>query len=169
MASSLHEQDLNYCRIRKITTTITFINFNHLQKLHLLGSDFVSKFPSWMTNISSLESVDLSDHRLHGPIPLDLSVLPHLKHLNLEALGQLTGNCTELLKGSWGSIESLNFWGNKLYGQLPLSICIAIHDLSSYGIVGLSETCHHVTAHPLANLRVLSRGDNDKMSGIILS
>ncbi|KAG9441608.1 hypothetical protein H6P81_017462 [Aristolochia fimbriata] len=86
--------------------------------LNLQDNSFRSPIPSWVANITSLVSVDLSHNRFGGEVPLDFSKLPCLQKLDLRD-NNLIGNSSKVLAGEWESIKILDVGENQLYGELP--------------------------------------------------
>ncbi|XP_065869993.1 receptor-like protein EIX2 isoform X2 [Euphorbia lathyris] len=119
---NLIELHLSACGLSSIASSLTSVNFTSLAVLDLSSNSLNSMFPNWLVNISSLKSVDLSLCDLYGRIPLGFGDLPNLQLLNLGNNDNLTASCNQLFKGSWRSIEFLDFSINKLHGRLPASI-----------------------------------------------
>ncbi|KAI3510872.1 hypothetical protein L1887_18009 [Cichorium endivia] len=116
--TSLTTLHLQSCRL----STLSPVFLPGLSDLDLSMNSFNSKFPDWVSNLTSLSFLDLSSCGFYGRIPLSLSELPNLRSLNLAMNYNLTGSCTLLFRGSWPKIEVLDFGSNKLHGKIPASI-----------------------------------------------
>ncbi|KAL4561914.1 hypothetical protein LXL04_034097 [Taraxacum kok-saghyz] len=103
-------------------STLSPFDLPSLSDLDLSMNSFNYKFPDWILNLTTLSSLDLSSCGFYGRIPLGLSELPNLRYVNLALNYNLTGSCTQLLRGSWPKIEVLDLASNKLHGKLPTSI-----------------------------------------------
>ncbi|MED6149301.1 hypothetical protein PIB30_061087 [Stylosanthes scabra] len=71
-------------------------------------------------NLVLLTNLDLSNNRLEGPIPKELSSLSGLHGLNL-SFNNLSGEIPEMI-GDMRSLESIDFSHNKLFGAIPSSM-----------------------------------------------
>ncbi|KAL5981570.1 hypothetical protein ACLOJK_015632 [Asimina triloba] len=77
--------------------------------------------PSWLTNLSTLSHLDLSDNNLHGIIPSSLFTLPSLQSLRLWG-NQLCGQLSEFHNLSSSVLEIIDLSENQLQGKIPRSI-----------------------------------------------
>ncbi|KAL5981567.1 hypothetical protein ACLOJK_015629 [Asimina triloba] len=77
--------------------------------------------PSWLTNLSTLTHLDLSDNNLHGIIPSSLFTLPSLQSLRLWG-NQLSGQLSEFHNLSSSVLEITDLSENQLQGKIPRSI-----------------------------------------------
>ncbi|EEF44071.1 serine/threonine-protein kinase bri1, putative [Ricinus communis] len=118
----LNELHLSDCGLSSFISMLTSVNFTSLTVLDLSANRFNSMLPSWLVNISSLVSVDLSISTLYGRIPLGFGDMQNLQSLKLQNNDNLTANCSQLLRGNWERIEVLDFALNKLHGELPASL-----------------------------------------------
>ncbi|XP_010273195.1 PREDICTED: receptor-like protein 12 [Nelumbo nucifera] len=125
MLSSLTELHLSDCGLSGVIPSLrpqSVINFTSLAVIDLSFNNFNSEIPNWILNVSSLVHVDLRGNRLHGRIPLGISELPKLKYLDLSWNQNLSASCSQLFRGSWRKIESLELSNNRIHGKLPASI-----------------------------------------------
>ncbi|XP_027357264.1 receptor-like protein EIX1 [Abrus precatorius] len=88
-------------------------------------------------------SIDLSDNKLTGEIPRDITNLDGLNFLNLSH-NQLTGHIPQSI-GSMRSLQSIDFSRNQLSGQIPTTISnlsfISLLNLSYNHLKGKIPTC----------------------------
>ncbi|KAJ0571770.1 putative non-specific serine/threonine protein kinase [Helianthus annuus] len=99
------------CNKNNITiTSISLENFNLQGNLDLF--DF--------STLSSLESLNLGNNQLTGPIRSEIRYLRRLKDLNFSS-NQLTGRIP-LELGELRSLENLDLGSNDLDGQIPISL-----------------------------------------------
>ncbi|XP_059629467.1 receptor-like protein EIX1 [Cornus florida] len=89
-------------------------------------------------SLALLKSIDLSDNRLVGKIPEEISSLTGLGSLNL-SWNYLMGHIIQKI-GQLKMLESLNLSRNQLFGKIPISIThlnfLAILDLSNNNLSG---------------------------------
>ncbi|XP_020591158.1 putative leucine-rich repeat receptor-like serine/threonine-protein kinase At2g24130 isoform X2 [Phalaenopsis equestris] len=89
-------------------------------RLDLKGKSLVGTISPYLSNLSSLELLELSDNYLQGPIPVEIGLLSNLELLGIE------GNEIESeIPESFGKFMKLRYIGlsnNKLYGKLPTSL-----------------------------------------------
>ncbi|CAL9004192.1 unnamed protein product [Prunus brigantina] len=119
--SSLTELHLSGCGLSGLIHSPRVINFTSLAVIELDLNSFNSEIPSWLVNISSLESVSISYSGLYGRIPLGFSELPSLKVLDLSGNENLTASCSQLFRGGWKKTEVIYLASNNLHGKLPAS------------------------------------------------
>ncbi|GJY76399.1 leucine-rich repeat protein [Tanacetum coccineum] len=96
MIPSVSELHLSDCELQKINFSPTYLNFStrsNIQHLDLSWNQIEGRFPSVLTNLSSLLSLDLSYNFLNSSIP----VMPKLLKLDL------SGN-------KFGRIEDVGIW-----------------------------------------------------------
>ncbi|KAK1282339.1 hypothetical protein QJS10_CPB22g01059 [Acorus calamus] len=122
--SSLVELQLSGCSLPSIAPFLhNSINFTSLVNIDLSFNAFsASTILGWISNITSLEHIDISNNNMRGSVPLQLSELPHLKYLSLAGNHNLTSNISELLSGQWSRIETLTVADNQVFGEIPPSI-----------------------------------------------
>ncbi|KAL6312594.1 hypothetical protein AAG906_005995 [Vitis piasezkii] len=141
----------------------------HLQAF-IKSNQFISMFPEWLLNVSSLGSIDISYNQLHGRIPLGLGELPNLQHLDL--FDNYLGRYLSIVEEELEKIEFLNLGDNELHGPIPSSFgnfCnLKYLDLSLNYLNGSLpeiikgiETCS--SKSPLPNLTELYLYDNQLM------
>ncbi|CAB4268168.1 unnamed protein product [Prunus armeniaca] len=119
--SSLTELHLSGCGLSGLIHSPRVINFTSLAVIELDFNGFNSEIPSWLVNISSLESVSISYCGLYGRIPLGFSELPSLKVFDLSGNENLTASCSQLFRGGWKKTEVIYLASNNLHGKLPAS------------------------------------------------
>ena len=112
----LTELHLDGCSLSGSIPFPSFVNFTSLRVISINLNQFISMFPEWLLNVSSLGSIDISYSQLHGRIPLGLGELPNLQHLDLFD-NYLEGSISQLLRKSWKKIEFLNLGDNELHGK----------------------------------------------------
>ncbi|RVX13360.1 putative inactive leucine-rich repeat receptor kinase XIAO [Vitis vinifera] len=113
----LTELHLDGCSLSGSIPSPSFVNFTSLLVISINSNQFISMFPEWLLNVSSLGSIDISYNQLHGRIPLGLGELPNLQYIDLSGNDNLRGSISQLLRKSWKKIEFLNFGGNELHGK----------------------------------------------------
>ena len=113
----LTELHLDGCSLSGSIPFPSFVNFTSLRVISINLNQFISMFPEWLLNVSSLGSIDISYSQLHGRIPLGLGELPNLQYVDLSDNDNLRGNISQLLRKSWKKIEFLNFHRNELHGK----------------------------------------------------
>ncbi|KAJ9693382.1 hypothetical protein PVL29_012235 [Vitis rotundifolia] len=172
---NLTELHLDGCSLSGSIPSPSFVNFTSLLVISIKSNQFISMFPEWLLNVSSLGSIDISDNQLHGRIPLGLGELPNLQHLDLSWNFNLEGNISQLLRKSWKKIEFLSLGQNDLYGPIPSSFgnfCnLKYLDLSHNNLNGSLheiikgiETCS--SKSPLPNLTELYLSYNQLMGNL---
>ncbi|KAM6552655.1 hypothetical protein CsatB_013417 [Cannabis sativa] len=123
------------------------INIQRFIYLGLSGNNFVGEIPEFSKTSNSsqtplpnhLESLDLSDNLLSGPIPSWIYSLPLLSYLSLSN-NNLTGPIKEFHSKS---LQYLYLHSNKLNGEIPNSIfqqeSLSLLDLSYNNLDGVVE------------------------------
>ncbi|RVW49168.1 Receptor-like protein kinase HSL1 [Vitis vinifera] len=71
----LTELHLDGCSLSGSIPSPSFVNFTSLLVISINSNQFISMFPEWLLNVSSLGSIDISNNQLHGRIPLGLGEL----------------------------------------------------------------------------------------------
>ncbi|XP_034680072.1 receptor-like protein EIX2 [Vitis riparia] len=118
----LIELHLHDCGLFGSVSSPSSINLTSLSVIRISDNFLNSKFPIWLLNLSSLVSIDVSYNKLYGQISPSFGELPNLQHLDLSWNMNLTGSCSQMLRGSWKKIEALNLAGNNFLGTIPSSI-----------------------------------------------
>lgn len=113
-ASKLEVVDVSYNRLSGIQAN--WGTGVPLKRVNLRGNQIAQGIPPKLFQISSLESLDLGDNRLTGPIP-DVSRLTNLKTLRLDR-NNLTGTIPAGL-GTLRNLTQLFLGGNALTGSVP--------------------------------------------------
>ncbi|GLJ13482.1 hypothetical protein SUGI_0213340 [Cryptomeria japonica] len=122
------------------------VNLSSLSHLYLVDSDVTHQhFPIWISNLTSLVSLNLFNYSLHDSIPSTVLSLPHLKNLLLSYNPDLKVDLTFIVQhasqlrslsiyrsnvggvipnsvGNMSSLTSLHLRGNKIEGVLPPAI-----------------------------------------------
>ncbi|XP_043721131.1 receptor-like protein EIX1 [Telopea speciosissima] len=147
MLPSLSELHLSSCQLSNIPLSISSLhsyaaNFTSLLVLELTLNNFSSSIiPPWISNITSLTVLDLSDTDIGGRIPKTLGNLCNLKRLDLSDC-KINGGITEYVNSlsmcnSSSRLETLHLGYNyKVSGLIPSSI----GNLSSLIELDLSAT-----------------------------
>ncbi|XP_057764082.1 calmodulin-binding receptor kinase CaMRLK [Salvia miltiorrhiza] len=86
-SSPLRKIDLSFNRFRNFTY---LSNFPNLTSLNLSGNDFRVALPLWFTNLTNLQSLDISGCNISGNLS-PISGLKSLKHLDI-SINRFTGN-----------------------------------------------------------------------------
>ncbi|KAH7657433.1 Non-specific serine/threonine protein kinase protein, partial [Dioscorea alata] len=91
-----------------------------LQYLYMYGNQFGGTIPASLSNATELNTVDLSDNNLHGPIHENLGILPRLTWFSLSR-NQLEANGWYFLTAltNCSRLRVLELHDNKLGGRLP--------------------------------------------------
>ncbi|CAI0429716.1 unnamed protein product [Linum tenue] len=117
---SLTELYLSNCRISH-NPPIARVNLSSLSTLDLFRNQFgPTSFPSWVSQLKSLTSLDLAGNNLQGAIPGELQNLTSLVHLTLSS-NKFNGPLPDWLF-SFRHLEYLDISANKLEGRVPNSI-----------------------------------------------
>ncbi|KAL9312814.1 hypothetical protein ACSQ67_018266 [Phaseolus vulgaris] len=104
------------------------VQYLALSELHLSG-----KLPARLSNLTYLNSLDLSGNNLHGEIPHELGHLQRLQNLDLSN-NKLTGKVPPSL-GNLFSMKSLVLARNRFEGEIPTEL----GNLSSLSYLALSD------------------------------
>ncbi|KAI7726920.1 hypothetical protein M8C21_024551, partial [Ambrosia artemisiifolia] len=144
----LSENDFKGCWIQNINFSPTNLNFStrsNIQHLDLSLNRIEGRFPSVLTNMSSLLSLDLSENMLNSPIPampnllkLDISANNFMqiddvgiwRHCHIKELigsynklkGEMIGPSTNVSKCSQNALEILYLDSNTLNFSIPESL-----------------------------------------------
>nr|GLL35395.1 receptor like protein 30-like [Ipomoea trifida] len=114
-----------------------------LNSLHYFFFDFElvtwkGKEAEYRENLKFLKVIDLSNNKLVGEIPIDLTDLHGLISLNLSK-NNLTGSIPYRI-GEMNSLEILDLSKNQLFGAIPVSMAnlsfLAVLDLSNNNLSG---------------------------------
>uniref|UniRef100_A0A2K1YPM3 Leucine-rich repeat-containing N-terminal plant-type domain-containing protein n=1 Tax=Populus trichocarpa TaxID=3694 RepID=A0A2K1YPM3_POPTR len=111
---------------RNFPDSLPTTNLTALRIFRLGYNNFSNFLPRWLSNISTLEVLDLSISRMKGPIDhISWRKLCKLQPLYLSN-NDISGEIVDLVAGLSGcgnaSLEALQLVGNKLSGQIPDSI-----------------------------------------------
>jgi hypothetical protein len=91
----------------------------YLETLHLDGNAFLSQFPTWLTSMTSLIDLQMSNANLSGSLPFKLSQMPRIGSISL-GNNKLSANVSQIFQGQWKSLTFLQIPYNSLYGFIPL-------------------------------------------------
>lgn len=139
-------------------------NLTELQELVLNSVDMSYEVPSFLTNLSSLTSLDLGNCGLQGSIPQNIFRLPNLQNLILSYNKNLT---SVFPKVNWSSpLRFMDLYGCNFMGSIPASL----GNLSQLTYLDLSYNnfSGHIPS-TLSNLQQLRHLDlsNNKFTGQI--
>ncbi|XP_065867845.1 receptor-like protein EIX2 [Euphorbia lathyris] len=147
MVPSLLQLHLNNCNLQELPTSLPFVNLTSLVIIDLSRNIFDSPMPTWIFNISGLETIlfassnligslpnsftnlislqhiDLSEQFLNGSLPSSLGKLRKLQSLRLSS-NDFSGNVIEFIDSLSGnnSLEVLDLTRNRFDGELPVSL-----------------------------------------------
>ena len=116
--NTIHVQ-YNFGMNWSLPSNVEDIEDTQLERIVLVNS-FIGTIPSWVAELTQLQTLDLSRNSFQGAIPEAIGDLSSLKYLNL-----MENNLTETIPSSLGNltaIEVLNLGNNALQGELPASI-----------------------------------------------
>ncbi|CAN1344612.1 Receptor-like protein EIX2 [Linum perenne] len=136
---SLSELYLSNCQIRQ-NPPLVHVNLSSLSVLDLGYNQFVeTSFPSWISHLKSLTSLDLRRNNLRGPFPNQLQNLTSLVALRLSS-NKFNGSIPDWLF-QFHHLEDLDVFHNELDGTVPNGIgnltSLTILDLSfNYNLKG---------------------------------
>ncbi|CAN1344614.1 Receptor-like protein EIX2 [Linum perenne] len=147
---SLSELYLSNCQIRQ-NPPLVHVNLSSLSVLDLGYNQFVeTSFPSWISHLKSLTSLDLRRNNLRGPFPNQLQNLTSLVALRLSS-NKFNGSIPDWLF-QFHHLEDLDVFHNELDGTVPNGIgnltSLTILDLSfNYNLKGgvtesFKSLCH---------------------------
>ncbi|KAL4271495.1 hypothetical protein GQ457_13G030200 [Hibiscus cannabinus] len=102
-----------------------------LMKIDLSNNKLYGKLPSWIGNLSSLDTLVLSNNSFEGSIPMEFCNLYSLQFLDLSQ-NNLSGSIPSCFNPPY--LHHVHLHGNRLNGPLPL----AFHNSSSLVTLDLS-------------------------------
>ncbi|EAE2482686.1 MucBP domain-containing protein [Listeria innocua] len=102
---------------KKVGVDLTFEDLAKIKTISLSNRSLTGEVPPEIKNLVSLERLLLYSNNLSGEIPSELGQLQKLTELRLD-YNQFSGKIPDGL----GNIPSIALQGNKLVGQLPLSL-----------------------------------------------
>ncbi|PKA59931.1 LRR receptor-like serine/threonine-protein kinase FLS2 [Apostasia shenzhenica] len=117
---------------RSFTCGISCSADGRITAVALDPAGYSGHLPDAISNLSHLETLDLSNNNFHGPIPSSLSSLTNLQHLVLTSnsfTGQIPWSFSNL-----SSLKTLELARNSFYGVIPSYLS----SLSALAIVDLS-------------------------------
>ncbi|XP_020079862.1 LRR receptor-like serine/threonine-protein kinase GSO1 [Ananas comosus] len=144
MLHSVTELSLSECRLTKIPTSLSYVNFTSLKfldisfngpfnttlptwlwnltklsYLYLGNSGFHGKIPDSLGNLTSLNTLWLDSNNFEGSIPTSIQNMCNLVRIDLSSAG-IDGDIAELgpLHCPWKNMETLILGNNKLHGSL---------------------------------------------------
>ncbi|WRX11577.1 Leucine-rich repeat - like 10, partial [Theobroma cacao] len=131
--------------------------FNSLFHIDLSNSNLFDKLPRWISNLSNLENLVLSNNHFEDLIGMKLCNLDGLRVLDLRKqfirLYTITGNIPKWI-GTLSALGVLVLKANHLDGRIPVELCklhsLSIIDLSQNMLSGPIPSC-------LGNLTLGSR------------
>ncbi|KAK7353420.1 hypothetical protein VNO80_18867 [Phaseolus coccineus] len=106
----------NHCNWYGVTCTKVG---NRVQSLNLPGLSLSANLSPHLSNLTFLQSLDLSNNKFHGQIPKDFAHLSLLSVINLPS-NNLSGTLPPQL-GHLHRLKILDFSANKITGQIPQS------------------------------------------------
>ncbi len=133
-------------------------NLTNLETLDLSENQLSGEIPRELGSLANLEWLELQDNQLSGPIPTQLARMSRLQYLDLE-LNELSGEIPREL-GSLANLEWLALDHNQLIGEIPLELA----NLTNLRILWLggNELSGEIPAQlgSLASLESLGLGAN---------
>ena len=133
-------------------------NLTNLETLDLSENQLSGEIPRELGSLANLEWLALQDNQLSGPIPTQLARMSRLQYLDLE-LNELSGEIPREL-GSLANLEWLALDHNQLSGEIPLELA----NLTNLRILWLggNELSGEIPAQlgSLASLESLGLGAN---------
>ncbi|CAN0860820.1 Receptor-like protein EIX2 [Linum grandiflorum] len=119
LVPNLSELYLSNCQISdsSFPDLVHHLNLSSLSVLDL-GFNRFSSFPSWVSHLKSLTSLNLRENNLRGPVPEDLRNLTSIRVLTLSN-NMFNGSIPNWLFFSFPHLEDLNFAASYLDGELP--------------------------------------------------
>ncbi|PWA46259.1 leucine-rich repeat protein [Artemisia annua] len=184
MFPSLSELRLSMCEIQNVDLSPTHLNFStrsNIQHLDLSKNQIEGRFPSVLSNMTSLLSLDLSSNDLNSSIlvmpnllKLDLSYNKfkhvgiwrqcHLKELVVsynDLNEELVGSSTNVSECSLYALERLNLSGNYLKVSIGQLTKLSLLDVSNNSLQGAVSEAHFAN---LSALKFLNTAYNNKLT-----
>ncbi|KAL8504128.1 hypothetical protein ACS0TY_022746 [Phlomoides rotata] len=157
----LSELEMSYCEIKEFPNLLRS-NMPMLQAMDLSNNRIHGPIPSWFTsNLSeTLLYLDLRSNSLRGTFPPFICNMSQLSILNLSH-NKLSGNIPECLPNSTTSLRVLDLSRNEFHGKIPTKIGSMYQNLLYLGLNG-----NHLEGplpRSLANcsrLKVIDLGNN---------
>ncbi|GLJ13481.1 hypothetical protein SUGI_0213310 [Cryptomeria japonica] len=104
------------------TILSSLVNLTSISHLYLEDGDVAHQpFPIWISNLTSLVSLDLNNYSLHGSIPSPVLSLPHLRNLELSYNPDLNVDLSFIVQHA-SQLSSLSIGQSNMGGVIPNSI-----------------------------------------------
>lgn len=116
-ALSNWNQEKHVCDWNGVNCSTTFVR---VTKLDLKGKYLQGTISPFLSNLSGLILLELSDNSFQGPIPPELGTLANLELLSIEGNGiqyEIPGSFSKL-----SELRYINLRSNQLHGNLPASL-----------------------------------------------
>ncbi|XP_039848117.1 receptor-like protein EIX1 [Panicum virgatum] len=113
---SLVSLDLSLCELSTSPDSLLHSNLTSLESLSISDNNFHKRIAPWFWDLRSLKQLDVSYNQLHGPFPYELGNMTSLVHLDL-SVNNLVGMIPSNLKNLC-NLEDLNLSGNNINGSI---------------------------------------------------
>ncbi|CAN0864848.1 Receptor-like protein EIX2 [Linum grandiflorum] len=163
MIPDITDIHLSSCKLNSSISDQRFQNLTFLLALDLSLNLFNSEFPYWVSNISSLVSVDLRESTVRGSFPVDFGKMPNLEFLHLSG-NALGSDVADIFIKDWRRLQVIDLASTRLYGEIPRQIgnitSLTHLELRNNNITGKIP-------HSISSLRRLTHLDlsNNRLSG----
>ncbi|KAF7825738.1 Receptor-like protein 12 [Senna tora] len=157
---------INLLQLKQQSFRSIIQNLTYLEKLYLGYVNISSPIPTSLTNLSSLQALDLTSTGVYGEFPIGVFDLPNLEILKVPSNHDLTGYLPASI-GSLRALKVLEIWQCQFSRSIPSSLSnltqLKVLDLGYNHFSGnLSSSLSNLT-----DLGRLSVGGNDITGGDI--
>ena len=113
---SLVSLDLSLCELSTSPDSLLHSNLTSLESLSISDNNFHKRIAPWFWDLRSLKQLDVSYNQLHGPFPYELGNMTSLVHLDL-SVNNLVGMIPSNLKNLC-NLEDLSLFENNINGSI---------------------------------------------------